>query len=149
MSTPIIWTQFKIVYWWKNWGGVWHDYVRGFQLEVCYVIRVDVRYFSTRYDGKKHGLVPQTYNRSKDCPIECWFVSPSLNISKGYYLHFGRLYSDHRGIWIDIPTKILFGYKPPPITYFGDLPLKLIDPRVVKKVPSIPIWDLPRRQSIC
>ena len=46
---------------------------------------------------------------------------------------FGRLHSDHRGVWIDIPTRQLLGYKPPPITYFDARRSKLIDPRVVTK----------------
>ena len=56
-----------------------------------------------------------------------------MRISKGRYLPFGILHSDHRGVWIDIPIKLLFGYKTPPIAYFGARRLKLIYPRVVKQ----------------
>ena len=65
----------------------------------------------------KYGLGPRTYKRSKDCPIDCCFGSPSLKISRGGYLSFGRIHSDHIGVWIDIPTRQLLGYKPPPVTF--------------------------------
>ena len=84
----------------------------------------------------KYGLGPRTYKRSKDCPIDCCFGIPSLKINRGGYLSFGRLHSDHRGVWIDIPARLLLGYKPSPITYVDARRLKLIDPRVVTKYQS-------------
>ena len=39
----------------------------------------------------KHGLGPRTYKRSKDSPIDCFFGSSTLKISRGRYLSFGRL----------------------------------------------------------
>ena len=56
---------------------------------------------------KKHGRGSKIYNRSKDDPIDCIFGSTILKISKGRFLSFGRLLSDYRGVWVDIP-KYLF-----------------------------------------
>ena len=83
--------------------------------------------------GKKHGKGPKTYNRSKDAPIDCVFGSASLQISKGGFLSFGRLMSDHRGVWVDIPKFLLYGYNPPQPHFFHARKLKITDPRVVSK----------------
>ena len=62
----------------------------------------------------RHGPGPKTYNRSKDMPIDCFFWSACFYINKGGYLPFGRLQSDHRGLWLDLPTHTFFGHLPPP-----------------------------------
>ena len=76
---------------------------------------------------KRHGLCPRTHKRYKDSPIDFCFGSPNLIISQGRFLSFGRLHSDHGGVWIDISTYLLFRHKPPPVIYFGARKLKLID----------------------
>ena len=84
---------------------------------------------------KRHGTCPRTHTRSNNIPIDCCFGSPNLSISKGGFLSFRRLHSDHRGVWIDIPTQLLFGHKPPPVTYFGARKLKFIDQlKITKKI---------------
>ena len=82
---------------------------------------------------ERHGPGPRTHNRSKDEPIDCYFGSPCLHISKGGYLPFGRLQSDHRGLWLDLKTHQLFGHLPPPIHHPDARRLKMEDPRVVAK----------------
>ena len=83
---------------------------------------------------ERHGSVgPRTCLRSKDSPIDCIFTSPQLRIRNGGLLSFGRLDSDHRGIWIDIPKFLIFGYNPPPLLHHNARRLKLNDPRVVTK----------------
>ena len=57
---------------------------------------------------------------------------PTLLFLRADFFRLGRLHSDHRGVWIYIPTQLLFGDKSPPVTYFGARKLKLIDPRVVE-----------------
>ena len=83
--------------------------------------------------GQKHGRGPKTYERSKDAPIDCVFGSASLKISKGGFLSFGHLLSDHRGVWVDIPKFLLYGYNPPQPQFFHARRLKITDPRVVEK----------------
>lgn len=76
---------------------------------------------------------PRTCIKSKDSPIDCIFVSPQISIKQGGLLSFGRLDSDHRGLWIDIPAFLLYGYNPPPLLHPQARRLKLQDPRVVEK----------------
>ena len=83
--------------------------------------------------AKKHGLGPKTYERSKDSPIDCIFGSAQLSISLGGFLSFGKLMGDHRGLWVDLPKAIIYGYNPPAPKLFRARKLKLLDPRVVKK----------------
>ena len=92
---------------------------------------------------KKHCLDLRTYNRSKNSPVYCCFGSIALQISKGEYLPFSRLHSDHKGVWIYIPTNILFGYKSPPLTYFGARHLKINRSKDCKKIPGVPISNIP------
>ena len=87
--------------------------------------------------GKKHGKGPKTYNRSKDAPIDCVFGSASLQISKGGFLSFGRLMSDHRGVWVDIPKFLLYGYNPPqPLQVLLILNSLFIWPRIKISYPT-------------
>ena len=82
---------------------------------------------------QRHGTCPKTYIRSKDSPIDCIFGSPQFTITRGGYLSFTKLLSNHRGIWVDIPKFLLYGYNPPQPTFPSARRLKLLDPRVVKK----------------
>ena len=81
----------------------------------------------------RHGACPKTYNRSKNAPLDCIFGSAGMTISKGGFLPFGRLQGDHRGVWVDIPTELIFGYNPPPIVHHLARRLKMDDPRVVDR----------------
>ena len=81
----------------------------------------------------RHGACPKTYNRSKNAPLDCIFGSAGMTISKGVFLPFGRLQGDHRGVWVDIPTELIFGYNPPPIVHHLARRLKMDDPRVVDR----------------
>ena len=82
---------------------------------------------------KKFGRGPITYSRSSDAAIDRIFTSPHLHISKGGFLSFSKLMSDHRGVWIDIPKLLIFGYNPPEIKTYNARKLQLEDPRVKKK----------------
>ena len=77
---------------------------------------------------KKHGRGSKIYNRSKDDPIDCIFGSTILKISKGRFLSFGRLLSDYRGVWVDIPKYLLYVYNPPHIQFFSAGKRKITDP---------------------
>ena len=44
--------------------------------------------------------------------IDFIFGSPSPQISKGWFLSFNRLFSDHRGILICIPKFLIDGFNP-------------------------------------
>ena len=81
----------------------------------------------------KHGRPPITYQRSARDPLDCFFGSPSLQISKGGHLSFGRLLGDHRALWIDIPNCLIYGFNPPSPTHLNARRLKIKDPRVVDK----------------
>jgi len=81
----------------------------------------------------KHGAGPKTYNRSKESPIDCVFASTDLKMRKGGFLPFKKLLSDHRGVWLDIPKHMIYGYNPPQPTFPSARKLKLTDPRVVEK----------------
>ena len=81
----------------------------------------------------KHGTSTRTCKRSKNFPIDCILGNATLQKKKGGLLSFHRLCSDHRGIWVDIPTDIIFGYKPPQLTQFNARRLKINNPRVVVK----------------
>ena len=84
---------------------------------------------------EKHGYeeAPNTYQRSKNSPIDGIFVSPHLRASAAGYLSFGKLMGDHRGLWMDLPVELLFGYNPPSSNFAGARRLKLSDPRVVER----------------
>ena len=82
---------------------------------------------------ERHGAGPKTYKRSKDAPIDCIFGSAHLGIKQGGFLSFDNLMGDHRGIWMDIPKFLLYGYNPPQINTYRARRLRLEDPRVVQK----------------
>ena len=52
----------------------------------------------------RHDPGPKTHIRSKNEPLDCCFGSPCFRINKVDYLPFGRLQSDHREVWIDLPA---------------------------------------------
>ena len=83
--------------------------------------------------AEQHGPGPKTYERSKNSPIDCIFGTPQIRMTSGGFLSFGKLMGDHRGIWIDVPSHIIYGYNPPHPTLFQARRLKVLDPRVVKK----------------
>ena len=83
--------------------------------------------------ASRHGVCPVTCNKSAQDPIDVIFGSPNLKISKGGLLSFGKLMSDHRGLWIDIPKFLLYGYNPTQPVFPSARRLKLQDPRVVTK----------------
>jgi hypothetical protein len=88
---------------------------------------------------EKHGYdeAPNTYQRSKKSPIDGIFVSPHLRASAARYLSFGKLMGDHRGLWMDFPVELLFGYNPPSSNFSGARRLKLSDPRVVERYTAL------------
>ena len=81
----------------------------------------------------KHGKCPITHTRSVNTPLDIIFGSANLNITKGGYLSFNKLLSDHRGIWVDIPKHVIHGYNPQHPVFPSARRLKLRDPRIVKK----------------
>ena len=81
----------------------------------------------------KHGHSPRTHIRSKNSTIDCIFGSPHLQIRKGGFLSFSKLMSGYRGLWIDLPKILIYGYNPPQPSTFKARKLKIGDPRVVKK----------------
>jgi hypothetical protein len=84
---------------------------------------------STRHTG----TAPPTYQRGSH-PIDGIWVSPTLLSSQCGYLPFGDgLISDHRPLWIDIPSALLFGTQPPPTSPMSSRRLTLMDPRVVAR----------------
>ena len=83
---------------------------------------------------KKHGTKgPRTCTKSKDSPIDAIFGTPTLAGIYSGFMAFGRMDSDHRLLWIDIPRILLFGYNPPNLLSPHARKLKLSDPRVVEK----------------
>ena len=76
---------------------------------------------------------PRTCVKSKNSPIDCIFASAQIAIRNGGLLSFGRLDSDHRALWIDVPNFILYGYNPPLLLSPNARRLKLTDPKVVTK----------------
>ena len=63
---------------------------------------------------ERYGEVgPRTCVKSKNSPIDCIFASAQIAIRNGGLLSFGRLDSDHRALWIDVPKFLLYGYNPP------------------------------------
>ena len=83
--------------------------------------------------AEKHGPGPITCNRSAQRPLDVIFGTANLKIKRGGFLSFGKLLSDHRGIWIDIPKFLIYGYNPPHPVFPSARRLKLLDPRVVAK----------------
>ena len=83
--------------------------------------------------AQKHGKCPITHTRSASTPLDIIYGSANIKISKGGFLSFNKLLSDHRGIWIDIPKYHIHGYNPQHPVFPSARRLKLRDPRIVKK----------------
>jgi len=90
---------------------------------------------------KKHGVtgLPRTHTQSKDAPIDTIFGSAHLSsCSIGGFLAFGKLSGgDNRGLWIDIPKCLLFGYNIPNPVHPDVRRLKLRDSRVVARYQNL------------
>ena len=82
---------------------------------------------------QRHGKSPITCKKSATDPIDCIFGSPSISCAKAGFLSFSKLVSDHRGIWIDVPKALIFGFNPPTLANPQARRLKLHDPRVTDK----------------
>ena len=84
---------------------------------------------------EQHGYenAPRTHNRSKEAPIDGIYCSPCIQATHSGYLSFASLGGDHRGLWVDIPDILIFGYNPPTCSMAHARRLKLEDPRIVKK----------------
>ena len=78
------------------------------------------------------GRAPATFQQGKR-PLDGIFVSPNLTLERSGYLPFGTLPGDHRGIWVDIEKKYVFGYTVADTPIATARRLKLQDPRVVKR----------------
>ena len=76
--------------------------------------------------------LPQTQERGS-VQIDYVFISPSIKINRCGFLPFGKLPSDHRGLWVDFETESIVGLRPPKVQKFQARRLKLIDPRVVDR----------------
>ena len=83
--------------------------------------------------ANKHGKCPITHTRSASTPLDIIFGSANLKITKGGFLSFTKLLSDHRGIWIDIPKYLIYGFNPQHPVFPSAKRLKLRDPRIVSK----------------
>ena len=84
---------------------------------------------------KRHETITQTCKKGKhNTPIDCVFGTANFSAIRGGYLSYSRLLGDgHRGIWVDIPKYLIYGYNPPLPIFPSARRLKLIDPRVVEK----------------
>lgn len=76
--------------------------------------------------------MPSTHERDK-VRIDYMFVSAGITIRKAGFLPFSKLPGDHRALWMDIDTKDIIGYKPPPLTTSSARKLKLLDPHTVTR----------------
>ena len=75
---------------------------------------------------------PPTYQRGETA-IDGIFASETLSAERAGYLGFGDIPGDHRGIWIDVKSSNLIGYRMNDIPRHKARRLKLDDPRVVDK----------------
>ena len=84
---------------------------------------------------EQHGYetAPATHLRSKESPIDGIYCTPQLRASQSGYLSFSSLGGDHRGLWVDIPDILIYGYKPQSCSMAHARRLKLEDPRIVEK----------------
>lgn len=83
--------------------------------------------------ANKHGKCPVTHTRSASSPIDVIYGSANLSISTGGFLPFHKLLSDHRGLWVDIPKHLIYGFNPQHPVFPNARRLKLCDPRIVKR----------------
>ena len=68
--------------------------------------------------SQAYGKVPT--RQQGRLPIDGIYVSNTINITRMGYAAFGLFDSDHRCLWIDVPTQNIYGFKlqriAPPIT---------------------------------
>ena len=83
--------------------------------------------------SNKHGQCPVTHTRSASSPLDVVYGSANLKITRGGFLPFNKLLSDHRGLWLDIPKHLIYGFNPQHPVFPAARRLKLCDPRIVKK----------------
>ena len=92
--------------------------------------------------GEKHGKGPRTHNISTYLPIYCIFGIANFDILRGGILSFGRLLSDHKGVWVNIIKYILFKYNPPqPVFHSAHCP-KLNHPRLIANYLTYIYWAM-------
>lgn len=83
---------------------------------------------------KHKGIVPPPTSKTGSTPIDSIFVSRSLqHIHKGGWLKLGQGVGDHRPLYIDIPTKVLFGEAKFKIHRHEMRRLKCENPSIVQK----------------
>ncbi|GFH59500.1 hypothetical protein CTEN210_15976 [Chaetoceros tenuissimus] len=89
--------------------------------------------------GQRHGCesLPITCKKLNNSPIDAIFSPPHMAAYRCGFLKFGTLGGDHRGLWIDIPKRTLFGCKIPAQVPAIFRRLILEDPRVVEKYNEI------------
>ena len=82
-------------------------------------------------------IAPGTHIDGK-VPIDGIFVTCAVNIKKGGYTGFNQRVqgqrTDHRCLWIDIPTEVVFGSKTPPIIRFQGRRVKSQHPKIAQRV---------------
>lgn len=85
--------------------------------------------------GQRHGCksLPITCKKSNKFPIDAIFGPSHMAAFPCGFLKFGTLGGDHRGLWLDIPKRALFGCKIPVQVPAILRRLTLEDPRVVEK----------------
>ena len=81
----------------------------------------------------QYGIFPIIYNRSSKDPLDVIYTKSYFIPAACSYLSFGRLDGDHRGIWVDIPKILLYGYNPPQSTFPFARKLKVSDTMVVNR----------------
>ena len=69
----------------------------------------------------------ETYNNGSS-PIDGIFISHSLQVSRGGYLPFGYIRSDHRLLWINLVEASVLGFHVPTPTKANGRKLQLLDP---------------------
>lgn len=75
---------------------------------------------------------PATFHRGV-LPIDGIFVSHSVQVSKGGFLPFGFIPSDHRGLWIEVSMDSAFGFSTPKLVYPSARALNTSLPKVRKE----------------
>ena len=73
-----------------------------------------------------------THNRGSK-QIDGIFMSHSLQATVTGLLAFGELHTDHRMLWVDLPSHKMFGFKPPEIFHSAARQLQCGNPSVQKQ----------------
>ena len=82
--------------------------------------------------GTHPGRAPATYQRGS-VPIDGIYVSPGLMPLKAGYLPFGAVPGDHRGIWVDLDRRDVYGYDMSEVPLARARRLQLRDPRTIRR----------------